>query len=103
MDIKELIESLSEQEYTELEKIVLCKIEERENAEIKIIDFIEANKYDMSVRVKNALLRAADEDVYVKKLKRAKMRKYENVGAKTITELEWLLHTKKVDNRYFVS
>ena len=103
MDIKELVESLSEQEYTELEKIVLCKIEERENAEIKIIDFIEANKYDMSVRVKNALLRAADEDVYVKKLKRVKMRKYENVGAKTITELGWLLHTKKVDIRYFIS
>ena len=101
MDIENFIENLSAQEYAELEKYILDKKKERENSGLKILDFIEANKYNMSVKVKNVLLKAAETDIYVKNLNRAKLQRYRYTGAKTLTELEILLRENMIDRTYF--
>ena len=101
MDIEKFLENLSAQEYAELEKYILDKKTERENAELKILDFIEANKYNMSVRVKKALLQAAETDIYVKNLNRTKLQRYRYIGAKTLTELEFLLSENMIDRTYY--
>lgn len=101
MDIEKFLENLSAQEYAELEKYILDKKKERENSGLKILDFIEANKNNMSVRVKKVLLLAAETDIYVKNLNRAKLHRYRYIGAKTLTELEFLLSENMIDRTYF--
>ncbi len=101
MDIEKFLESLSKQEYIELEKIVLDKKIEFENAELKILDFIETNKNDMSFKVKNALLYEANKEIYINKINKARMLSYKSIGAKTLTELEWLLRKNNIDTTYF--
>ena len=101
MDIEKFLENLSEQEYKELEKYILDKKKERENTGLKILDFIDANKYNMSVKVKKTLLQAAETDIYVKNLNRTKLQRYRFTGAKTLTELEILLRENMIDRTYF--
>ncbi|MFZ4399956.1 MAG: hypothetical protein ACOYO1_07980 [Bacteroidales bacterium] len=101
MNIKEFIENLSEQEYKKLENIVLQKKAEKDYAGMTILEFIEENKYDLSSRVTTALIRAANEVVYVNLLNYKKLLSYNQLGKKSLAEIEQVFRNKHMDTTYF--
>ena len=91
MVIQELIDSLNEEQYKELEKIVIERLELRRASTITIQDFINKFRHDMSVRLINALKFYSQYHKYLEELNRNKFSNVPHIGYKTLTELDNLL------------
>ena len=84
-----------------LEKIVLKRKAIKEETVHRIIELIETNKLEMSVRVSNVLKHLAPEYEYVEHLNKAILHQQRNFGLKSINEIEKLMKTNNISLENF--
>ena len=110
MDIKKFIAALTNEEYNELEDLILTRLKIQEEKEedsqsfevnikpkkynskrIKITDFMEKHKSEIPLKIYWALRFYYGKSIYLDKLNREKIMDYRGIGKYTITLLDKIL------------
>ena len=100
MNSLEFIESLTEEEYLELEKIVLLRKNHKDKFRIKISDFIQSNISELSTNLHNVLIIASKKYEYIQDLNRAII-KEEFRKQKSANELFQLMKKCNINTTYY--
>ncbi|MCX6232990.1 MAG: hypothetical protein NTZ33_15780 [Bacteroidetes bacterium] len=90
MNFKKIVDSLTEDQFLELDKII-SERKAIKQANITFEDFIKEHKHQLSIRMFNALNNYSKEYKFINELNRKKLLKTPNIGAKSVTEFENLL------------
>ena len=119
MNIKKFIEILTEDEYMELEEIIIRSLKNPEHKDYlqfledkriekdinskrtNINDFREDHKFEIPARLYWALGWYADEFIYLDKLNRVKILEYRNIGKETIMILDKIMETGNYNTAYY--
>lgn len=102
MDLENFITNLSEEDFLQVVKFIEKRKAISQNR-MKLIDFIEILKYELSPKLKKLLLQEAKEIEYVDQLLRAKLLRHRTIGMKSMTELEHYFRRFNIEPYYFVS
>ena len=102
MDLENFINDLSEEDFLYVIKLV----EHRKtisNNKMKITDFIEKLKFELSPKLNKLLLQEAKETIFVNRLLKAKLLRHRTIGMKSMNELQYYFKKFNIDTTYFNS
>ncbi len=120
MNIKKFLESLTINEYNDLEDIIITRLKKQEEKEddsqsfeinikpkkynskrIKITDFMEKHKSEIPLKVFWALRFYSEKSIYLDKLNREKIIQYKGMGKHFITFLDKIMEAGGYDTKNY--
>ncbi len=100
LDIEKQMELLTNEEFSDFENIDINE-NSREIVGLKIIDFIEEHRFETSNGLRTILKIAAKDVVYISKLNKSELYKYEISQRETLLELDRLLKKYGYNTDYY--